>query len=208
VWCFFSEPVDAWIPRGLMRDTIIGVGKPSVEIFPKQDKLLEGMLGNYINLPYFGETRKMMGHTLQSFLTTAEISLCDPTAWLKRAQYLMIAPPDERETNTEFGTGTELHQCAQYVIKHREDKPIVEGHRAVVYFCLAKQFAHYEGFSREDSLEMLKLVNDASPDPITDYELTRALNNAERGRFTSTGCSDPVFQPYADPECPIAKGER
>ena len=51
---------------------------------------------------------------------------------------------------------------------------------------------------------MMQLVNDASPDAIPDYELRKILTNAERGRFTSCGCDDPVMAPYVHPDCPIA----
>jgi hypothetical protein len=53
---------------------------------------------------------------------------------------------------------------------------------------------------------MLRELNASSPDPISDYELKRILGNAERGEYTSTGCDDPLFQPYAHPDCPIANG--
>jgi hypothetical protein len=61
-------------------------------------------------------------------------------------------------------------------------------------------------FEHDECLAMLALVNDASPDPISAAELDRILFNAERGQFTSTSCDDPLFLPYADPECKLAHG--
>jgi hypothetical protein len=46
VWAFFNAPCEAWIARGLMREAAIAIDKPRVEVFPKQDRLLEGMVGN------------------------------------------------------------------------------------------------------------------------------------------------------------------
>jgi hypothetical protein len=60
VWVFFDSPVEAWLPRGILREATAAVGKPGVEVFPKQDKLREGMVGNYINLPYHGEERPIL----------------------------------------------------------------------------------------------------------------------------------------------------
>jgi hypothetical protein len=218
VWAFFEKPIEAWIVRGVMREATAAIGKPAVEIFPKADKLLEGMVGNYINLPYHSEARPMLwgtdaedAITLKDFLTKASATLNDPSLWRKRADWLMIAPPDQRNRDQqEFGTGKELHMCAEWIIGNRDENPIGEGHRNVVYFNLAKMLSHYEGFSEEEAWMMLTLVRDSSDakgvDHVPDHELRRILRNAQRGGFTSTGCDDPLMSPYVHPDCPIAKG--
>lgn len=220
VWAFFNKPIEAWIARGIMREATAAIGKPAVEIFPKQDKLLEGMVGNYINLPYFGDTRPMVWGTdtddqvpIKEFIPKALSSLNDPAAWRKRANWLMITPPDQREReHQDFGTGKELHMCAEWIIANRDENPIAEGHRNVVYFNLAKMLSHYEGFDHDEVWMMLCLVRDSSDakgvDHVSDTELRRILRNAERGGFTSTGCDDPLMSPYAHPDCPIAHGSR
>jgi hypothetical protein len=60
VWAFFEHPIQAWIARGILREATAAIGKPAVEVFPKQDKLREGMVGNYINLPYHGDDRPIL----------------------------------------------------------------------------------------------------------------------------------------------------
>jgi hypothetical protein len=59
IWVFFERPAEAWAVRTILRGATESVGRPDVEIFPKQDGLREGGVGNYINLPYFGDTRPM-----------------------------------------------------------------------------------------------------------------------------------------------------
>ena len=60
VWVFFDRSCEAWVARGVLKSATEALGRPDVEIFPKQDRLplaLEGddpPVGNYINLPYFG----------------------------------------------------------------------------------------------------------------------------------------------------------
>lgn len=221
VFAFFTEPIEAWVPRGIMREANAAVGKKHVEVFPKQDKLRIGMVGNYINLPYYGDQRPVVAFnsqktgyvqeefTLAAFVDTATEYLNDPEEWRKRAAWLGVPSPEERTqsgTDREFGTSTFLHMCAEYVLEHREDNPVVEGHRAVVYFALAKQFANCATFDDDEALVMLGLINDASPDPISEGELKRIYFNAVRGQFKSTGCDDPLFAPYAHPDCKIAKG--
>lgn len=219
---FFSEPIEAWVPRGIMREATAALGKPHVEVFPKQDRLRIGMVGNYINLPYYGNKRPIIAvniaekdyrefeFTLEEFVDTAKHYLNDPEDWRKRARWLGVPSPKERDefSHSEFGTQSFLHKCAEHIIANREEVPIVEGHRAVVYFALSKQLANCNQFSRDENLAILGLVNDASPDAISEAELKRIYFNAERGQFTSTGCDDPLFLPYAHPDCPIAHPEK
>ncbi len=222
VWVFFSDPIEAWIPRGIMREACVAAGKRHVEIFPKQDALRLGMVGSYINLPYFGDERPMVGRsdgsvsivnlerpmTLVEFLDEAEASLNTPTDWSKRAHWLGIPSPQEREstgTHREFGTQPYLHRCAEYAIAHRDTNPVVEGHRAVFFFSMSKMLANCSQFSTDESLTILGMLNDESPDPISEGELRRIYFNAERGQFLSTGCDDPLFAPYRDPDCKIGK---
>lgn len=223
VWSLFSEPIEGWVPRGIMREALAALGRPNVEVFPKQNKLLPGMYGSYINLPWHGASRPIQMQNAENegdwysledpcelgdFLRDALAALNDPEEWRKRARWLGVPSPEEREAtdHREFGTQPFLHRCAEYVILHREDNPVVEGHRAVVYFALAKMLSNCSMFEHDECLAMLALVNDASPDPISAAELDRILFNAERGQFTSTSCDDPLFLPYADPECKLAHG--
>jgi hypothetical protein len=228
IWAFFEEPIDAWIPRGIMREAIAGIGKPTVECFPKQNRLLAGMFGNYINLPYHGEARPILiptldggtlprpsglptplGEvTLEMFVRAAMKELNSPIEWRKRADWLMIAPPEEREHEAaEFGTASDLHICGQEIIARRDEVPVSEGHRNVVYFCLAKMLANWEACDREEALYMMKLVRDSADQQgvshVTDSELKRILSNAERGKFVSTGCDDPLMAPFISASCPI-----
>lgn len=223
VLVYFSEPIEAWIARGILKEVILAAGKAHVEVFPKADRLMPGMLGSYINLGFFGDTRPVVTQmldgglmarpsglppqlgdlTLEQFLDRVKPNL--PDAWRKRARWLQISSPEERlKDRAEFGTQQTLHLCAEHIIANRDEVPVVEGHRAIVYFNLAKMLCNYEGFDLDEAFAMMQLVNDSSPDAIPDYELRKILTNAERGRFTSCGCDDPVMAPYVHPDCPIA----
>lgn len=226
VWVFFLAPIEAWVVRGILREATAAIGKPGVEVFPKQDRLRLGMVGNYINLPYHGFERPILdfdrvvapgsdeGHryweyNVNDFVDLASANFADPDAWRKRASWLGVPSPEERAANTpqrEFGTSDFLHICAEHVIANRDSNPVIEGFRAVVYFNLAKQLANCVQFDSDEALGLMALVNDASPDPISEGELKRIYFNAERGRFTSTGCDDPLFLDYAHPDCKIAHG--
>jgi hypothetical protein len=223
VWVFFEEPVEAWPIRGILKEATLAAGKASVEVFPKQDRLFPELrtefrpeLGNYINLPFHGDDRPILDWTasgapevvsLEQFLTwTLERGLNSGRDWTKRAEFLQIPAPEERlKDRQEFGTQETLHMCAEHIIAHREENPILEGHRNVVYFSLAKQLLNYKYFDDVEAWYFLKLVADASPDRTTEHELRRIFNNAKMKGMTSTGCDDPLMSPYVHPDCPIAR---
>jgi hypothetical protein len=235
VWVFFSSPCPAWLAMGMLREACLAAGKNHVEVFPKNHDFSLVKFGNWINLPYHGDQRPILRaepndlceaeeswhpdlqaaadrerweYTLEDFIEAAEATKNDPAEWQKRANYLLITPPEERETNAEFGNAKTLHICAQHVIENAESNPVVTGHRAIVYFNLAKALTNWNQVDSDEALDFMRDVNSASPDSIPDSELRRILGNAERGQFTSTGCDDPLFAPYAHPDCAIAHPRR
>lgn len=56
VWVFFSEPVDAWIVRAFWREVGKRIGVKFVEIYPRQDYLTEGGIGNLVRYPFWGQS--------------------------------------------------------------------------------------------------------------------------------------------------------
>lgn len=215
IWAFFESPCPAWVARAVLRGVSLAAGRRDVELFPKQDRLLEGMVGNYINLPLFGDTRPILwrtgdawdltppGYTPEAFIQEALTDRNDPTEWESYARGLGATPPSERPASG-FGERSTLHCCAAYVIKHRADNPLQPGHRSVVLFNLAKQILNCEQYDEDEALELVEAVNQAAAVPLPESEVRRFVRNAARGRWTSTGCDEPAFQPYADPDCGIA----
>jgi hypothetical protein len=184
--------------------------------------------GNYINLPYYGPTRPIIfpceneapGHSQCDFefceggwcrfddvgqwISEATESKNDPEEWRKRARWLKLEEPQVRVSDVEFGTRPNLHICADYIIEGARsgERPITEGQRAAIYYMLSKNLRNWEAMSDDEALEILMEINATSPDPFPPSEIKRMFRNAE-GR-TSTGCDDPLIQPYAHPDCPIA----
>lgn len=146
--------------------------------------------------------------SLQRFLIEAEEARNSAEDWRKKARWMLISPPESREKTQEFGEQRNLHICAEHIISG-DAGPVTEGHRSVVYFSLAKQLTNWEAVDHDEVVEIMRSVNaDAGRDSIPDDELLRIIGNAERGQFTSTGCDDPLFQPFAHPDCPIANPRR
>jgi len=179
--------------------------------------------GNYINLPYHGKDRPILAmwkivkiedeawhdyYTLESFLDAAEKNLNDPESWRVHGRLLLLKSPEERARETsDYGTQENLHICARAIID--SDQPITEGNRHVAYFRLACQMLNCVQYDGDEVREILTEVNKRSASDSLDVdELERIIGNAERGQYTSTGCDDPLFEPYAHPDCPIAHPRR
>ena len=105
---FFDEPIEAWIARGILKEVILAAGKAHVEVFPKADRLMPGMLGSYLNLPYYGDTRPVISNsyeartgpmTLEEFVEEATASATARTRGAS-ARWLQISSPDERARET------------------------------------------------------------------------------------------------------------
>jgi hypothetical protein len=228
VWVFFEEPIEAWIPMGVLREVTLAAGKEHVEVFPKNHDFARVKLGNYINLPFHGTERPTMEYTehehegsvplsdgfwlspqsLARFLEGAEAAKNKPQDWRVKAQWMMLKAPEDRPRSQEFGKQRSLHICAEHILSG-EAGPITEGHRSVVYFSLAKMLLNCEMYDEEETVELLRALNeDSAPDSIDDQELLRIIGNASRGQYTSTGCDDPLFAPFAHPDCHIANPRR
>ena len=213
VWVFFKSACAAWVAMGILKEATLAAGKKGVEVFPKNWDFERVRFGNYINLPYHGDSRPILyreqhtaitGYSLEGFLDAAQANLNDPVDWERRAALMQIVAPSERTDRAEFGTQRNLHVCAERIISG-EAGPLTEGHRNAVFFMLAKCLTNWALVDHDEALDMMRSVNaDLCDPPEADSELRRILGNVERARYTSTGCDDPLVAPFADPNCPIA----
>lgn len=214
VFVFFDEPLEAYYARAVLRGVIIACGRPDLEIFPKQDGLKEGMVGNYISLPWHGEERPILEPGFaqsevwvpmnrKAFLMFAHTERTSAEAWRRRGRALGGKPRAEMRAG-EFGERNSLHICAEHIFENRRDNPLAEGHRATVLFNLAKMYANCIHYSEDETEQIVEAVNQEGTNPIPQREVKRFVHNAYEGGFTSTGCDDPLMTPYISPSCKIA----
>lgn len=215
VFVFFDEPLEAYYARAVLRGVILACGRPDLEIFPKQDGLREGMIGNYISAPWHGLERPTIiaigdsddgaAWGRSDWLHEAHLHRTSAEAWRRRGRALGGHKRAEVR-DSGFGERNSLHVCADYILKHRDDNPVAEGHRATVLFNVAKMFANCNKYSEDETRTIVQAINDAGTAPIPEREVSRFVKNAYEGGFTSTGCDDPLMMPYVSPECKIANG--
>jgi len=220
VLIFFDEPLEAYYARAVLRGVIVAVGQPALEIFPKQDGLREGMVGNYASIPWHGNQRPIVWgksglwkhqenldyQILRKFwLAFADEHRTSAEAWRRRGRALGGKPRAEVRSG-EFGERNSLHVCASYIFEHRHDNPLVPGHRATVLFNVAKQLANCKHYNENEAIQFIQAINDAGTDPIPEREVRRFVRNAYSGGFTSTGCDEGGMSAYVSPDCKIANG--
>jgi hypothetical protein len=224
IWVFFAEPCPAWAAKGYLKAALEAFGRRDVEVFPKQDRLKPDMLGNYINLPCFGDERPILtGFTGTSDLTTTPfddwlelpVEHWVPAAleqrtnvddWCKRARQLGALPPEDREDTAEFGDREHMHECALWIYERRHENPLLAGGRTVVLFNVAKQLLNWRHMESPRALEMLHEINEAGERPHPRGEVERIFESVLKGRYTSSGCDEPLMADYVRPDCPIANG--
>lgn len=222
IWTFFAQPAPAWAVRAVLFGATEGLGRPDVEIFPKQDRVRPGGVGNYLNLSYHGDDRpvlttfegrpsgpgELIELPLHHFVETASRAehLHDPATWEARARRLGAKPPEEREAADEWGESPVLHECAEYIITNALDgsNPLRPGHRHEVLFHLSCQLLNYHDFDATEARELIDQVNAAAARSLPRHEVDGLFSNAQEGRYTFTGCDQPVMAPYVSPTCPIA----
>src|SRR3990167_9966810 len=112
VWVFFSQPVRAREVRRILNSVLSKLGL-SLEVFPKQDYLKDGEIGNYINLPYFGglrhtperrvilDTQDPTPVSLADFLTMTENSLIPPAVIQTILEELPKIPVESTDSQEE-----------------------------------------------------------------------------------------------------------
>lgn len=208
IWAFFDGALPAWAARAVLRSATVSVGRPEVEVFPKQAELKEGMVGNYINLPYYGESRPMVAQNgveipLDRFLALACSIRANSEVWLRRARALGASPP-QQNGDSEFGQRATLHICASYMLENKDTNPLMQGHRHVVLFNLAKMILNCREYDEADATVLVEAFNDAGVAPLPRRDIEQMVTRAANGGWTSTGCDDPLMAPYVHPECKIA----
>jgi hypothetical protein len=217
VWAFFSDPAPAWAVRGVFKAALEAHNRADVEVFPKQDRLKPGMVGNYINLPYHGNDRPMLGRDereqgnfdipFEAFLYAALENRQSADSWVRRARALGATPPEEREDSAEFGAREHLHECALYVYENRYSNPVMPGNRHDVLFAVAKQFLNWRAMGHDRARQLVQEIIAASPQPADSREVDRIVDTVIQHGYTSTGCDEPNVRAYVRPDCPIAHGD-
>lgn len=99
IFFFFSEDVDAGLVRRRLAEFSGFIGHGGCEVFPKQVISEAQAVGNWLNMPYFGNTRKAR------VLVSGKIRELTPQEFLKQAKRRAITAADLQALELSLGEG-------------------------------------------------------------------------------------------------------
>jgi len=210
LWLFFSGPVSSRDARRVAR-MLLEESEARAEIFPKQDEVPEGGLGNFIWLPLSGESVGK-GRTLfidpesldpypdqNSFLSgVRKVSEED----LARLVDMNGLNATDHRADRECGQARiypgHLLPCAQKMLEG-----VSEGCRDVVAFRLAIHLKSHS-YTRESAEELLQDWNATrNRPPLSSGEIAAKVRSAYLRGYSGYGCEDPLIIPFCEESCPV-----
>jgi hypothetical protein len=180
LYLFTNEWVEAGLIQQKLKDLAAYMGYGGCEIFPKQTKILadRGDIGQWINMPYFGDTRWCQGMKPEAFIEKVMANRF--TA--KQLEDLVI------KVKTDFEDGP---PCLQ----HLATKGFPQGTRNnglfnIAVYCRKKNPDNWEGDLEGFNVQLME-------PPLSSSEVQGVIKSAKRKDYQYT-CSKPPIAPYCN----------
>lgn len=201
---FCKEPVPATEVRqvcnGILKELNI-----ECEVFPKQDKLDEMRpLGNYINLPCFGDTRYWMKGDLSPIQLEDALKLIQRIPRSKFQDVLATLPPPAPIRPGKTTTRKKIKTT-----KNKKDEPpciesilkgVEAGARDVAAFALARHLLDQGSLNDAETLTALIAWDGNNKPPLNDNNLLKTkVDSATKGY--AFGCSSVTGEPLLNKYC-------
>ncbi len=209
LWLFFSAPAPARAAR-LVAQMLLDDAGEKAEIFPKQDGLPEGGVGNSIMLPLSGELVKQ-GRTI--FIDPIKL-LAYPDQLMHLSRIGKVTPEklDElveinglkEDEHIHFYGGKnrifsgDLLPCAKRMLEG-----VQEGCRDVAAFRLAIHLKSRGTPIQEAELRLQEWNAMKNRPPLAPRVITAKIRSAYQRGYRGYGCEDPLILPFCDESCPI-----
>ena len=206
-WLFFDQPVQAgrvryWANGGFLDTWNLHAllnGWP-LEVFPKQDVLGEGGLGNLVKLALgqhavtgnWSQFEEVAGWA-EDLLDVVPLS----TAYLPSVTQ---ATGQTTVVRIEGEAGSTPFPCVNRVISGDVD----QGYRDRALFHLALYYFGH-GIEKDLALEAVKRANDRFPKPVPDAEVTAKVRSAYTGRHPGARCGGEWLREFCPGPCETNK---
>lgn len=197
VWLFLSEPVPAeklrrWVSAKFTPKWVEAAqenGWPTaIEVFPKQDGVMEGGFGNLVKLP-FG-VHAVSGGKSEAVLTDDHWWATDVSEVVPFPVHLVpdcepVTPL--RVSHRSGGTGDVGPHAPFACIDHIRNEGVGSGHRDRSMFHLALYY-YGHGVDQDMALEMCLRANESFDPPMSEGEVASKVASAYRGTYESAAC--------------------
>lgn len=185
---FFKEPVKASKLKPLLEELKVPLGlSTTTEVFPKQAKLEEGKMGNWINLPYFENNKTTR------FLYSQD---GDPLAFEDAMEYLYA----NRTTLAELQTAIEAlpfssgPPCLQTLYLTKQIS--ASNHNRNMFLFNAGLYLKQR--NPTDYMTRLGLVNKTLDVPLSDGELAATIRGSLQKGDYNYQCEDPLLNGFCN----------
>jgi len=175
LWIFFDKPVKAIKIRKILihiaNELGLKVSNGVVEIFPKQDQLENGQVGNYVHLPYFNgfndgslETRVMINHetfepvSLYDFLSEVENTFIESAIIDKEYERIGNLESDSKENSDLISFNSFISYPNSEKIIQILKQYWKEGQRQELSLCLSG-FLSKQGLSWDKTEEIIQDIS-------------------------------------------------
>jgi hypothetical protein len=205
IYVFFSAPTLAADVRKILLAIIKQIDVKNAEIFPKQDKVGGTTpYGNYINLPYFGDSQRKFLNTKQETLNIdmalpkiKRIGPKDITELSQKVIYQNTIADAEKYLKTST---TKLKKVGKYppcigIIL----KGVPQGIRDIAAFTLASHYLTDQGLGPDETLVYLEKWNSRNSPPLSQKELQEKIKSAGKGY--DVGCNKIKNEPALASMC-------
>ena len=166
VYCFFKNAVKATDLQKKLKQARALLGYKDAEIFPKQNKLLRGQTGNYVNAPYFNE-KNCQRYALK--LDNGKLKILSLEEFYNEYEEKALTKIDDLNVQTDiiFPKGPPCNNCIAL-------NGCSEGGRNNFLFNCAVMLKRMHEESKEDWLMELREINQNHVDtPLDEVELSR-----------------------------------
>jgi len=222
VWIFTALPgISAAKARSVVKLILDDIGKPTTEVFPKQDKLTgRTCFGNYIYAPLYA-TLLAQGRTAFVDCSNGLKPYPDQWAILESVQRVSERELDEiiainGLTATDGGASVPNSLSEPTVVQRTFGLPpcaqrmLAEGvtkNQRVACFRLAVNLKK-AGIPRDVAVAALQAWGRKNRPHngkriITEVELIEQTTRAYAGSYRGCGCEEPAVMPYCHPDCPL-----
>ena len=181
IWLFCAEQIPAALVRKKLGEWAAALGHGGCEIFPKQTKRTgENDAGNWINLPYHGDTRL-------GFIGGHDVDL---ETFVRVANERAVSEKDLKSFEIAASDYSDGPPCLQHLF----NVGIPEGGRNIALFNLGIYFRLVSKDTWEDELVQ---ANVAMDNPIPNAELQTMISSLRKKEYAYQ-CQQSPLKPHCD----------
>ena len=188
IWIIFDKPIDSkkTYQFGQQLRQLIN---PNLEVFPKQESLKNGELGNLVKVPLGIHQKYGNRSTFDRPIKEVKVPYLSEIPKLPE----VATTPKQATVSPKSETQFKM-PCTEKMLQG-----CVEGSRDETALRLAVRF-YRSGLPQDIAWKLMQKFNSNCKPPLGEGDLERKLDQGYKGKY-SLGCNNPLIEQYCDPSC-------